>query len=80
MDQRALTLVPVAAAELLDGAIDMRLEHDRIKRALIEMLRSESDTPYSDWCDMRTHEAIDLRARVGELEAIVQRLNRRRSA
>lgn len=57
LQQQQLAVVPVAAKELLDGAIDLRLERDRLAHQLIEITSRESDTPVGDLLRLREHQA-----------------------
>lgn len=72
MDARSLALVPLPAKELLDGAINLRLEYDRTRRELLSILRMETDTPYGAWMAMRDHETELLRERVDTAESVIK--------
>jgi hypothetical protein len=77
---RALTVVPVAARELLDDAIDTRMERDRLRRELHELIRRESETPWADRLAMLNHEADLLRVVHAESEALIAALRRQQPA
>ena len=60
LDTRALTVVPVAAAELLEGVVELRLELDRTRSLLHELVRRDSPTPWADVVALQNHEAKAL--------------------
>lgn len=80
METQGLTLVPVAAKELLDGVINLRLELDRARYDLWALARRESDTPLGDLLRLRDHEADLLRDVHEAASEVIERLRTNRPA
>jgi hypothetical protein len=60
LDARALAVVPVAAAELLDAEVPVAERLAVVSEQLHQMAALESDTPLGDLLRLRQHEADRL--------------------
>lgn len=70
LDQRALTLVPVAAAEFLDDKVDLAERLAVCQGELRQLAARESETPMGDLLRLREHESTYLRAIYEATEAL----------
>lgn len=76
MDDRSLALVPVAAKELLDAAIDTKRELIVLQAEMTELAQRESDTPLSALWELRRHEAVLLREVHETACVVIERLRK----
>jgi hypothetical protein len=72
-------VVPVAAKELLDGAIDQAQELAVTRYELISLISRESDTPWADLLAARNHDALTLREVHECAEELIGRLRSNQS-
>lgn len=80
LDDRALTAIPIAAAELLDKAIDIAQELTTTRHELTQLVRRESDTPLGDLLRLRDHQADLLRDVHERATHVIEQLQRGQQA